>query len=494
MRRFGSASVTATGAVALTLAFAVALTWAFLLASPRWAATAAGYLGADASTIRTAMAMAHVAVLAVGLYLLLRRILRDAEATRHGWEELASATADGLLLVEVGDTPRVLFINRGLERITDRSAAAFLADPYLPLKIVTARDRPLLEAIFEQPDHQAWPVELTVLRPDGSRRYVELTGSLVRHGRNHTLFQGMVTDVTEREVRERALAGVADSERAAAQRLREIATMRDSFVASISHELRTPLTVITGAADTLRRHPGDLPGGTRARLEQAIAEQSAKLASLLDDVLSLGDTEYLDRDHRPPHQITDIGHIISEVVARSGIADRVTTAVSSPVLARADEPQLQRMVAELLANAEKYAPGSPVALSLENGGPSWTLRIRDQGPGLSAEHLDHVLKPFYRADTEHPQPGLGLGLTLVAAVAAQHGGTVQLTNDGGLLVSITAPCDAAQPAVAGDGITIVHDLDTPHGRCPGSSGSSGTSGTSGSSGEGSRDGSRNVRA
>ena len=471
MRRYGNASVTATGAVAVALASAVALTWAFLLISPRWAAGAAGYLAADASAIRTAMAMAHVAVLAVGLYLLLRRILHDAEATRHGWEELASATADGLLLVEVGDTPRVLFINPGLESITGRSAAEFLADAYLPLRIITARDRPLLESVFEQPDRHAWPIEFTVLRPDGSRRYVELTGSLVRHGRNRTLFQGMVTDVTEREARERALAGVADSERAAAQRLREIATMRDSFVASISHELRTPLTVITGAADTLRRHPDDLPSATRARLERAIAEQSAKLASLLDDVLSLGSTEYLvHRDHRPPHQITDIGHIISEVVARSGIADRVTTAVSSPVLARADEPQLQRMVAELLANAEKYAPGSPVALSLENGGPSWTLRIRDQGPGLSAEHLDRVLEPFYRADAEHPRPGLGLGLTLVAAVAAQHGGTVQLTNDGGLLVSITAPCDAAQPAVAADGITIIHDLDAPQDRCPGASG------------------------
>jgi len=470
-----SAATTATRAVALALAVGVALTWAFFLVTPRLALRAAGFLEADTRTIATAMAMAHVALLAVGLYLLLRRLLQDAEASRHGWEELASATADGLVLIEVGATPRVIFINAGLERITGRSNEEFLADPYLVLKIVAARDRPHLEAVFTAPEQGTWPLALTVLRPDGSRRQVELTGLLVQHGRNRRLFQGMVTDVTDREARERTLAGVADSERAAAQRLREVATMRDSFVASISHELRTPLTVITGAADTLRRHHDDLPDATRAGLERAISEQSAKLSSLLDDVLSLGSTERpTDRDHRLPHQITDIGHIVSEVVARSEIADRVTTSMPKPVLARADEQQLQRMVAELLANAEKYAPGSPVVLSLENGGPSWTLQIRDQGPGLSDEHLGHVLEPFYRADERHPRPGLGLGLTLVAAVAAQHGGSVQLANDGGLLVSITAPCDAAQPGDTLGDLTIIHTLEMPADRCPGSRGTAST--------------------
>lgn len=468
MRRSVPAATTATRAVAVALVVGVALTWAFFLVTPRLALRAAGFLGADTTMIATGMAMGHVALMAVGLFLLLRRLLQDAEASRHGWEELASATADGLALIEVAPTPRVIFINPGLERITGRSHEEFLADPYLVLKIVTARDRPQLEAVFTAPEQGTWPLTLTVLRPDGSRRHVELTGALVQHGHNRILFQGMVTDVTEREARERTLAGVADSERAAAQRLREVATMRDSFVASISHELRTPLTVITGAADTLRRHDRSLPAATRAGLERAISEQSTKLSSLLDDVLSLGSTERpIDRDHRLPHQITDIGHIVSEVVARSGIADRVTISVPKPVLARADEQQLQRMVVELLANAEKYAPGSPVTLSLHNGGPSWTLQVRDQGPGLSDEHLTHVLEPFYRADERHPRPGLGLGLTLVAAVAAQHGGTVQLANDGGLLVSVTAPCDASRPEYTVADLRIIHSFDLPAERCPG---------------------------
>lgn len=467
----GKPTMTADRAVAVALAITVALTWAFVALSPGFAAVVARFVPADPATVRTAMALVYVTLAGCSVYLVLRRGLQEAEATRRGWQELASAIGDGLVLIEVGRTPRVLYVNRGLEAITGRSGVAFLADPYLPLEIVAAADRDRLAAVFADPEHSTWPLELTVIRPDGTPRRVQLTGSLVRHGRHRTVFQAMVVDITEQDARERALAGVADSERAAAQRLREVATMRDSFVASISHELRTPLTVITGAADTLQRQRHRLTPASRSALERAIVEQSDKLAALLDDVLRVGQIhEPADRDHRAPQQIADIGHLVDEVVARSPIADRVTTRITAPVLARADEQQLQRMVAELLTNAEKYAPGSPVLLSLNNGGPSWTLQVRDHGPGLSDQHMAHVLEPFYRADAEHPRPGLGLGLTLVAAVAAQHGGSVRIENDGGLLVSITAPCDAVRSAgraASTDEVSVIHAPDTPTERCPG---------------------------
>ncbi len=470
MPNAGSSTTAASRAVAIRLAVMVVVTWAFVAISPAVAAALAEVIDVDGTTIRAAMAMVYVTVAGVGLWLLLRRGLHEADATRRGWQALASAIGDGLLLIEAGHLPRVLYVNRGLERITGRSAAEFLDDPYLPLAIVAEQDRERLAAVFDDPERPSWPLELTVVRPDATLRRVQLTGALVEHGRDRTVFQAMVMDITEQDARERALASVADSERAAAQRLREVATMRDNFVASISHELRTPLTVITGAADTLQRQRHQLTPATRSALERAIVEQSDKLAALLDDVLNVGRIdEPTDRDHRAPQQIADIGHLVDEVVARSAIADRVTTRITAPVMARADEQQLQRMVAELLTNADKYAPGSPVLLSLRNGGPSWTLQIRDQGPGLSEEHVSHVLEPFYRADAEHPRPGLGLGLTLVAAVAAQHGGTVQVESDDGLVVSITAPCDAARqvgPLAGSDQELHVPD-DAPRDRCPG---------------------------
>jgi|GEM_PF-3515212 len=448
----------ATTVVAAAMAAATILTAAFVISAPRWSVALADRLAVEPMTARTVVALAYVTLVGFALFLLVHRYLRYTEATRRGWEELAAASAHGVLLVEFGDPPRALFVNRGMQDITGHPTEAFLADPYLPLRVVEAADRPRLEAIFLEPGQATWPQRFTVLRADGDRRDVELSGSLVHPDSKRPLFQALVTDVTEREDRERALAAVADAERAAAQQLRDIVTLRDSFVTSISHELRTPLTVITGAADTLRRHPTDLCPATRSELERAIVEQSTRLSSLLDDVVNLGGAGQ-PSDNRAPRQITEVGHLVVDAVAASDIADRVRLDIPGPVLARGDEPRLRRMVHELLANAQKYAPDSLVHLSLRNGGGQWTLRVHDAGPGLDAEDLAHVPEPFYRADSEHPRPGLGLGLTFVAEVAAQHGGSLRLHNDAGLEVTVTGSCDPAARTALGD--VVIHLDEVP---------------------------------
>ena len=448
----------ATTIVAAAMTGATILAATFVIAAPRWSVAIADRLVVEVMTARTVVAVTCVAAVGIGSFLLVHRYLRFTEATRRGWEELAAASAHGVLLVEFGDPPRVLFVNRGLEDITGHPPEAFLADPYLPLRVVGAADRPRLEAIFLDPGRKDWPQRFTVLRPDGSRRDVELSGSLVHPDSRRPLFQALVTDVTEREERERALGAVAEAERAAAQRLRDIVSLRDSFVTSISHELRTPLTVITGAADTLRRYPTALCPSTRSELERAIVEQSTRLSALLDDVVNIGGAGQ-PSGYRVPQQIIEVGHLVVDAVAASDIADRVRLDIPGPVLARCDEPRLRRMVHELLANAQKYAPDSLVHLSLSNGGGQWTLRVHDAGPGLDAGDLAQVPEPFYRADSDHPRPGLGLGLTFVAEVAAQHGGSLRLHNDAGLEVTVTGACDPAARTARGE--VVIHLDEVP---------------------------------
>ncbi len=440
--------------VCAVLVCAVVLTTVVVLLAPWWSAALAAQLELPRTTVRTIVSVSYVVLVGLGSVLLVRRALRDAATSRRGWEELAAASAHGVLLFELGDPRRVVFVNHGVSAIAGRPRAAFLADPDLLRRVILAEERPRLESIFLEPNRGPWPQRFTVLRPGGERRAVELTGSLVGPDAKRPLFQALLMDVTEGEQRERALAGVANTERAAAQQLRDVVHLRDTFVSSISHELRTPLTVITGGADTLRRHAHELSLGVRSELERAIMEQSTRLSSLLDDVVNLGGAGAPSERHIP-HQIVEVGHLVAEAVGASGIADRVELEMPGPVLARADEARLRRMVAELLGNADKYAPGSTIRLSLHNGGGSWVLRVHDQGPGLDLGDLGHVQEPFYRADADHPQPGLGLGLTFVAAVAAQHGGTMRLHNDGGLQVTVTASCD---PAARGAGADKELDL------------------------------------
>ena len=96
----------------------------------------------------------------------------------------------------------------------------------------------------------------------------------------------------------------------------------------------------------------------------------------------------------------------------------------------------------LLDNAYKYTPeGGTVTIGAERRTDRIVLRIRDSGPGIPEDEHKNVFKRFYRLDKHRSQKGTGLGLSLVAAVCKVHGASIDLTNDRGLLVTISIPLD-----------------------------------------------------
>jgi two-component system OmpR family sensor kinase len=138
------------------------------------------------------------------------------------------------------------------------------------------------------------------------------------------------------------------------------------------------------------------------------------------------------------------------VLGADACADAVATAPDRfvtldapvPVVVPGDEAHLRQAVANLLTNALRHTPGAtPIEVGVRLDRGAAVVTVRDHGPGLSPEALAHAFDRFWQADTARVGVGAGLGLAIVASVAAEHGGTATVANPpgGGALFSIRLP-------------------------------------------------------
>lgn len=227
-------------------------------------------------------------------------------------------------------------------------------------------------------------------------------------------------DVTERLEAQRRIEAADAAERTAADRLREVDLLRNNFLTSVSHELRSPLTVIRGLSETLQRKSSTLDTNTRTRIEAALVANSLRLSNLLDDLL---DVERVVRGMLVMEPDgCDVSSLVRGVVAVHPSADRITVELPDELPALVDPHRMERIVVNLLDNAAKYAPDGSIGVALHADDDQLLLEVIDEGPGIPPTDLDRVFEPFHRADANHPQPGTGIGLTLVREFAELHGG------------------------------------------------------------------------
>lgn len=228
-------------------------------------------------------------------------------------------------------------------------------------------------------------------------------------------------DVTERVERERTLQRIADREQQAADQLRHLNQVKNSFLTAVSHELRTPLTIVQGMAGTLQRLRGSSDVAMRHRIEDALVDNADRLGSLLTDLL---DVDRLARGVLTAEPARfDIVAPAQEVIAASSVVGRVRLESPASLEVLADPVRFERILTNLLENAGKYAPEGPVTVRLAGLGVDGVrIEVLDQGPGIPDAELESVFAPFHRVEHDHPQPGTGIGLALVAEFAAIHGG------------------------------------------------------------------------
>lgn len=208
----------------------------------------------------------------------------------------------------------------------------------------------------------------------------------------------------------------------------------------IAHDLRTPLTRLRNRLEGLRQQPSS--DAARHGLDQALAETD-QLLQAFAALLRLARIEAQAADADAPALdlralIEDAAEMYAPVAAQRDI--RIVQ-MAGEARVRGDRDQLFQLVVNLLDNALKHAPaGSDVELGLDVTPDGVRLQVTDRGPGIPEAERERMFDRFQRLEAHRGTPGIGLGLSLVRAIAHHHGGRVLLLDNApGLRVQVMLP-------------------------------------------------------
>jgi two-component system, OmpR family, sensor kinase len=214
------------------------------------------------------------------------------------------------------------------------------------------------------------------------------------------------------------------------------------FVADASHELRTPLAAVRAYAELFDRGAATRPDDL-ARSMSGITREAERMSLLVDDLLLLA---RLDEGRPLEREPVELADVVAEAVDAARVVEpgRPVEATLEPTRVIGDRDRLRQVVDNLFANVRAHTPpGTPVAVGLQHSDGTAELTVADSGPGLTDEQAAHVFERFYRVDTSRTRAsgGVGLGLSIVAAVAEAHGGSVSTrqTEGGGATFVIELP-------------------------------------------------------
>jgi two-component system OmpR family sensor kinase len=221
------------------------------------------------------------------------------------------------------------------------------------------------------------------------------------------------------------------------------------FLADASHELRTPLASIRGYAELFRLGATDDPE-TLARAMARIEAEAARMGILVEDLLLLAQLDQVPEAQRVPVDLSQLAEHAADDARVVAPGREISVRAESASTVLGDPGQLRQLLANLVGNAVLHTPDeSPIELRLhaEPSRGHVVLEVRDHGRGLPAEALDRVFDRFWRAEggRARGRGGAGLGLAIVRAIVAAHGGEVTAGNapGGGAVFRVSLPAAAA---------------------------------------------------
>ena len=240
---------------------------------------------------------------------------------------------------------------------------------------------------------------------------------------------------------------------------RTLEAMRQDLVATVSHELRTPLAAIYGAALTLRRRDLELETQLRDKLLGVVAEESIRLADIVNELLLAGqlDSGQLDAniERCDPLEIASL-----EVeAAQARLPDNVELVLDAeaelPPVA-ADAGQLRQVLGNLIDNAVKYSPdGGTVTVAVESRERHVRFAVSDHGLGIPAPEQRRIFEKFYRLDPDMTRGigGTGLGLYICRELVRRVDGRVWVESKGeaGSTFYVEIPREQAAAPARGNG-------------------------------------------
>jgi two-component system, OmpR family, sensor kinase len=220
-----------------------------------------------------------------------------------------------------------------------------------------------------------------------------------------------------------------------------------TFAADASHELRTPLAAIRGYAELARRSPDAVPPDIAHALSR-VESESARMSELVDELLLLAQLDAGRPLASAPVDLTRLAiDVSSDARAAAPSHQWQLQLPAEPIIVRGDDQRLHQVLANLLSNAARHTPpGTVVTVAVASGPAGAVITVTDNGPGIPPELQPDIFERFVRGDSSRSRVAgsSGLGLAIVHAVTAAHGGSAAVTSrPGETRFTITLPLAAA---------------------------------------------------
>jgi PAS domain S-box-containing protein len=382
--------------------------------------------------------------------------LREAE---ERYRAIVEHVPSVIYLDKVGPPMESLYVSPMIESMMGVTSEEWMRDADLWIELTHPEDREAVAAGYfgAAEAGRPWSAEYRVITRDGRTIWVHDETTYLHDEEGRPKFiQGVISDVTARKVAEQALRESEQREREAAERLRMLDEMKNTFLAAVSHELRSPLTSILGLSLTLERSP-EMAQDDREDLLGRLGSNARKLDRLLKDLL---DIDRLNRGIvEPQYRTVDLAALTHRTLETlDQLADReIVTEGVEPVMIAADPAKLERILENLVMNAARHTSEDRriwIRIEPEDGGA--LIAVEDEGTGVADELKQVIFEPFRQGPIRSPHsPGTGIGLSLVARFAELHGGRAWVEDrpGGGASFrvfipdrSLVAPTETDEPA------------------------------------------------
>lgn len=335
-------------------------------------------------------------------------------------------------LYTVSGVPRENFTKFPMPRNTDVFAPTFSGSTIVRSDDITKDPRYGKSAPYHGMPEGHLPVRSYLAVPVISRSGEVIGG----------LFFGHKTPGMFSEREEKLVVGLASQTAVAMDNARlfdkakEAIQIRDEFMSISSHELRTPLTPLKIQIQSLARHIDkgtieQLPIESIKKMVTTADRQVNRLTSLVDDLLDVSriSTGKLTLNFEE----VDLSQLIKEITDRylpqlQSSHNELRLILPITVITQADKLRLEQVLINLLTNAMKYAPNTPLTILLSEVTGFAVIDVQDEGPGISEVDQKRIFDRFERVTSEASQTGLGLGLYIVNQIVNAHGGSIKVES------------------------------------------------------------------